>query len=177
MHEAKNQSGYANLIPLQILATIVFVMTLFAIPKFTGYVMLSKLTPVLDTLERGVAAHYKKHKALPDAAQMVVIANNDSVGLSDDRLHIDLALLDEDLQYSTLQLQPIVAGGGITWDCTFSDDLYRDELPVLRKGICQGATQPLMERSLWDRGVDLLQTFWKLIVGYVIFIIFTFIVG
>ena len=177
MSDLNREAGYADLVPLRIIATVVFVLSLVAIPAYLDHVNLNKLMPVLNDLQQGVESHYKMTKQLPDLAELLMHSGNGDVDAHGDQIRVHLAFVEERLSDKYLLLQPRLEKEGVAWECRLSGDLYSDDIPVMGKGVCQTESLSLLERSLWERSLNITERIWKVILGYLLFIVFTFIVG
>ena len=177
MSNLNKEAGYADLVPLRIIATVVFVLSLVAIPAYLDHVKLNKLMPVLNDLQQGVESHYKKTKQLPDVAELLMHSENGDVDTHADQIRIHLVFLEEGLSDKYLLLQPRLDNEGVAWVCSFSGALYSDDIPVMGEGVCPTESLSLLERSMWERSLNIAERMWKVILGYLLFIVFTFIVG
>ena len=168
------QTGFSDLGPLRILVTIIFVMALIAIPNYSHYYKRNKIMLVMNELHEEVEAYYKKENKLPELEKINLIAENENIDIKDNQVRINLSVIDLKLEGKYLQLHSLLENGKISWKCKFSGELYKSDIPELQADYCQQSIQALPERAFAERLWIIIQSMWKLIIGYAIFVLFTF---
>ncbi len=171
------EAGYSDLVLPRIIVTIVLIMSFIAIPNYFEYQARGKLVPVLDALQQGVADYYQKTQQLPDLENYQAIASQEFVAVHDQSLRINLSLLNKEFDDKYLQLKPYLEKEDVAWECTFVGDIYRNDTPVIRDGLCENSWLALEQRPLLERVWNFMQRIWGLLLGYVLFISVTFLVG
>ena len=161
----------------RILVTIVFILGLIAIPSYLEYVERTKLMSVVNDLQQSLVEYYRKTKQFPDFEKNPDIADQEFVDIQNKHFRINLSVLNKDMTDRYLQLQPYMNQETIDWKCTFVGDIYKDEIPVMSDGFCQDSRLALEEHSLVERTWNFMKRIWKFILGYVLFIGFTFLFG
>ena len=171
------EAGYADLVPLRIIATIILILALIAIPAYVDNLKRNKLIPVLDALQLGVEEHYKEAGQLPDIEKIAVVAEYGHVEVKDSQIRIKLSGLDKDIADQYLQLQPFLENDNVAWKCTFVGDVYKDDVPDLRDNICRESRLALEERSFAERSWNFIKAISTIIVAYILFIGLTLLFG
>lgn len=170
-------AGYADLWPLRILVTIFILLALVAIPSYSEYLKHTKLISVLDDLQLAVDEHYKETRQLPDLEKITVVAKHEHVDTKNRQLRINLSLIDKDVADQYLLLKPFLEGDNVAWKCAFVGNIYKDDIPDLRDNICQASRLALEQRSFAERAWIFTKSISNIVLGYILFIVFTFLVG
>ena len=171
------QAGYADLVLPRVMVVIVFVLGLVALPAYFNYDKRSKLMPILNGLQQSVGEGYATLNRVPDLATVEVVAGKEFVTVQNGEFHVSLALLGEDVEDKYLQLQPYMEQGHLAWNCTYIGDLYRDDIPAQRDGICENSRLALEERPLPDRFLNFMRRIWGFTLACLLVIGVTFVFG
>lgn len=167
-------AGFASLLPLQILATVVFALALVSLPIYQDFTKAHSMRVLLTDLEIEIKELAKQSGELPALTTLKTVEKNPELSIKDNNLRIDLQILEPRLAGENLDLQLVKGQFGFRMECRFSEGVFQNDFPKDHGDHCLNAWEKLPQKDWITSTTDFLKDMIWIILAWAGFIALTF---